>query len=193
MAVSLTKGGRVDLTKGNPGLDEIEVGLGWDVNKYDGAQDFDLDASVFLQGSAKKVLKDTDFVFYGNPSHESGAVVHSGDNRTGEGDGPDETVTVTLSKVPAEIEYIAFTITIHDAALRSQNFGQVSNAFIKVTNKATGEELISYDLGEEFSVQTAVVAGQLYRHSGEWKFQAVGEGYADGLSGLCRDFGVNLA
>lgn len=193
MAISLSKGAKVDLTKGNPGLDSIVIGLGWDVNKYDGGKEFDLDTSVFLLNAEGKVTGDKDFVFYGNKQHESGSVTHSGDNLTGTGDGDDETIDVVLSTVPANIDKISVAITIHDADTRNQNFGQVSNAYVRVINKATGEELIKYDLGEDYSVQTAVVACQLYRHNGEWKFNAVGEGYQAGLEGLCTDFGLQIS
>lgn len=190
MAISLSKGQKVDLTKTNPGLTKVIVGLGWDTNKYDGGKDFDLDASVFLANAAGKVASDSDFIFYNNKQNANGSVVHTGDNRTGEGDGDDEQVNVDLAAVPAEVEKIAFCITIHDADTRAQNFGQVSNAFVRIVNEATGAELIRFDLGEDFSVETAVVVGELYRHSGEWKFSAVGSGYRDGLSGLARDYGL---
>ncbi|MGC5326525.1 TerD family protein [Brevibacillus sp. SYSU BS000544] len=192
MAVSLQKGQKVDLTKTNPGLTDIVVGLGWDTKKYDGGNDFDLDSSVFLLNGQGKVSADTDFIFYNNATGAAGAVVHSGDNRTGVGDGDDETVNINLPGVPAGIEKIAFTITIHDAQARNQNFGQVSNAYARVLNKATGEELIRYDLGEDFSIETAIVVGELYRHGSEWKFSAIGSGYKDGLAGLARDYGVNI-
>ncbi|MDR7318028.1 TerD family protein [Brevibacillus nitrificans] len=192
MAVSLTKGQKVDLTKTNPGLTEVVVGLGWDVNKYDGGKDFDLDASIFLLNGSGKVGSDADFIFYGNKANANSSVVHSGDNRTGAGDGDDETVEVNLATVPAGVEKIAFTITIYEADQRAQNFGQVSNAYVRILNKATGAELIRYDLGEDFSIETAVVVGELYRHSGEWKFAAVGAGYQNGLTGLATDYGVNI-
>lgn len=193
MAISLSKGQKVDLTKTNPGLTKVIVGLGWDTNKYDGGKDFDLDASVFLANAAGKVGADTDFIFYNNRKNANGSVEHTGDNRTGEGDGDDEQVKVDLAAVPAEVEKIAFAITIHDAESRSQNFGQVSNAFVRIVNEATGAEIIRYDLGEDFSVETAVVVGELYRHSGEWKFSAIGSGYKDGLSGLARDYGLQTS
>lgn len=192
MAVSLSKGQKVDLTKSNPGITEVVVGLGWDTNKYDGGQQFDLDASVFLLNGLGKVRNDLDFVFFNNKEGGNGSVVHSGDNKTGDGDGDDETVNVNLPSIPADVEKVSFTITIHEAASRNQNFGQVSNAYVRILNKANGEELIRYDLGEDFSVETAIVVGELYRHSGEWKFNAVGAGYKDGLAGLAGDFGVNI-
>ncbi|GGN98930.1 TerD family protein [Saccharibacillus kuerlensis] len=193
MAISLQKGQKVDLTKTNPSLKKVLVGLGWDTNKYDGGKDFDLDSSAFLLGGNSKVTADTDFVFYNNPKNANGAVVHTGDNRTGEGEGDDEQLTVELASVPAEVEKISFCITIHDAAARSQNFGQVSNAFVRIVNADTNEELIRYDLGEDFSVETAIVVAELYRHSGEWKFSAVGSGYQNGLEGLVRDFGLAVS
>ncbi|NLI58290.1 MAG: TerD family protein [Clostridium sp.] len=192
MAISLQKGQKVDLTKGNPGLTKVMIGLGWDTNKYDGGYDFDLDAAVFLTNESGKVTNDLDFVFYNNLKHQSGAVEHQGDNLTGEGEGDDEQILVDLTKVPQNIAKIAFTVTIHDADVRGQNFGQVSNAFIRVVNDATGVELIRYDLGEEFSIETAVVVGELYRHGQEWKFNAIGSGFQGGLAALCRNFGINV-
>ena len=184
MAISLQKGQKVDLTKGNPGLTKVMIGLGWDTNKYDGGYDFDLDAAAFLTNESGKVTNDLDFVFYNNLKHQSGAVEHQGDNLTGEGEGDDEQILVDLTKVPQNIAKIAFTVTIHDADVRGQNFGQVSNAFIRVVNDATGVELIRYDLGEEFSIETAVVVGELYRHGQEWKFNAIGSGFQGGLAAL---------
>ena len=192
MAVSLKKGQKVDLTKTNPGLKQILVGLGWDVNKYDGGKDFDLDSSVFLLNANGKVRDDDDFVFYGNLKHKSGAVEHMGDNLTGAGEGDDEEIKIDLSKVPADIEKIDFTVTIYEAEERKQNFGQVENAFIRVVNQATGEELIRYDLGEDFSIETAVVIGELYRNKGEWKFNAIGSGFGGGLASLGKNYGVNV-
>ena len=154
MAVSLLKGQKVDLTKGNPGLTKIMVGLGWDTNKYDGGYDFDLDAAAFLLNAGGKVNADTDFIFYNNKLHESGAVEHMGDNLTGDGEGDDEVINVDLSKVPANVDKIDFTVTIHEAEQRSQNFGQVSNAYIRVVDEVNGSELIRFDLGEDFSVET---------------------------------------
>jgi tellurium resistance protein TerD len=190
MAINLSKGQKVDLTKTNPGLEHIVVGLGWDTNKYDGGNDFDLDSSVFLLNDAGKCKSEADFVFYNNTKGGNGAVEHTGDNRTGEGDGDDEQVKVNLPGVPAEITRIAFTITIHDAETRSQNFGQVSNAYARILNPDTNEELIRYDLGEDFSVETALVVGELYRNAGEWKFNAIGSGYQGGLGSLVRDYGL---
>ena len=192
MAVSLKKGQKVDLTKTNPGLKEILVGLGWDVNKYDGGKDFDLDSSAFMLAANGKVRDDDDFVFYGNLKHKSGAVEHMGDNLTGKGEGDDEQIKIDLSKVPADIEKIDFTVTIYEAEERKQNFGQVENAFIRVVNSATNEELIRYDLGEDFSIETAVVIGELYRNKGEWKFNAIGSGFEGGLASLGKNYGVNV-
>ncbi|MED4403797.1 TerD family protein [Metabacillus fastidiosus] len=191
MAINLSKGQKVDLTKSNPGLTNITVGLGWDTNKYDGGQDFDLDASVFLLNAEGKCASEKDFIFYNNSTGAEGAVVHNGDNRTGEGDGDDEQVTVELQNVPASIEKIAFTITIHEGEARNQNFGQVSNSYVRILNGTSNEELIRYDLGEDFSIETAVVVGELYRHNGEWKFSAVGSGYQGGLASLVSDYGLN--
>lgn len=192
MAISLQKGQKVDLTKSNPGLTKIIIGLGWDTNKYDGGKDFDLDASVFLLNSEGKVTDDKNFVFFNNPKSPDGAVTHTGDNLSGAGDGDDEQVIVDLALVSSSVEKITFGITIHDAAARSQNFGQVSNAFVRVVNEATGAEIIRYDLGEDFSVETAVVVGELYRNNTEWKFNAIGSGYQNGLAGLCKDFGLDV-
>lgn len=192
MAVNLSKGQKVDLTKTNPGLSKIIVGLGWDVNKYDGGSEFDLDAAAFLCSDMGRVTSDADFVFYNNKEHSSGSVIHSGDNLTGEGDGDDEQLQVDLSKVPDMISKIDFTVTINDADVRNQNFGQVSNAYIRIINEATGEELIRYDLGEDYSIETAVIVGELYRNAGEWKFNAIGSGFQGGLAALCTNFGVNV-
>lgn len=192
MAINLKKGQKVDLTKTNPGLKKITVGLGWDVNRYDGGFEFDLDASAFLLGANGHVPSDADFVFYGNGTHASGAVIYGGDNRTGEGEGDDETIAVDLPAVPANIERIAFTVTIYEAPERRQNFGMVSNSYVRIIDDATGAELIRYDLGEDFSIETAIVVGELYRNNGEWKFNAVGSGYQGGLEALCRSYGVNV-
>lgn len=192
MAISLSKGQKVDLTKGNPGLTKVIVGVGWDVNKYDGGNDFDLDSSVFLLGENGKVTSDGDFVFYNNTSGGNGSVVHSGDNRTGAGDGDDEQVVIDLQAVPASIQKITFTITIHDGEARNQNFGQVSNSYVRILNEQNNEELIRYDLGEDFSIETALVVGELYRHGNEWKFSAIGSGYQGGLAALATDFGLQV-
>lgn len=192
MAVNLSKGQKVSLTKGNPGLSKIIVGLGWDTNKYDGGFDFDLDAAAFLLGPKGKVNSDGDFIFYGNLRHASGAVEHMGDNLTGDGDGDDEQIKVNLSAIPSNIEKIGFTVTIYDADTRKQNFGQVSNAYIRIFDEVSNTELIRYDLGEDFSVETAVVVGELYRNNGEWKFNAIGSGFHGGLFALCKNYGVNV-
>ena len=192
MAVNLTKGQKVDLTKGNPSLSKIFVGLGWDTNKYDGGADFDLDASAFLCGENGRVTNDLDFIFYSNLKHSSGAVEHTGDNLTGEGEGDDEVIKVDLSRVPANISKIAFTVTIYEADERRQNFGQVSNAYIHIVDQVTGNEIIRYDLGEDFSIETAIVVGEIYRNNGEWKFNAIGSGFQGGLYALCKNFGVNV-
>lgn len=191
MGVTLTKGGRVSLTKDNPGLKKIVVGLGWDVNAFDG-NDFDLDASAFLLGSNKKCPSDEEFIFYGHKEHPSGAVIHSGDNRTGDGEGDDETLNVDLSKVPANIQSVVFSVTIYNAEALRQNFGQVDNAYIRIFNEDTGEELTKYDLTEDFSVETAIVAGELYRKDGGWSFRAVGSGFTGGLAALCGNYGIEV-
>ncbi|MDF2904661.1 MAG: tellurium resistance protein TerD [Bacillus sp. (in: firmicutes)] len=192
MAISLSKGQKVDLTKTNPGLTNVVVGLGWDTNKYDGGKDFDLDSSVFLLGENGKVPSENDFVFYNNTKGGNGSVVHTGDNRTGAGDGDDEAVEINLTNVPANIHRITFAITIHDAEARNQNFGQVSNAYVRIFNPASNQELIRFDLGEDFSIETALVVGELYRHNGEWKFSAIGSGYQGGLAALATDFGLQV-
>ena len=186
MPINLSKGQKVDLTKGNPGLTKIMVGLGWDVNAFDSGSAFDLDAAAFLVGAGGKCPTERDFIFYGN-------LEHMGDNLTGEGDGDDEQIMVDLAKVPANIERIAFTCTIYDAENRRQNFGQVSNAFIRIVDQSTGTELIRYDLAEDFSIETAIVVGELYRHNGEWKFNAIGSGFQGGLAALCGHYGIEVA
>ncbi|MBQ2803053.1 MAG: TerD family protein [Lachnospiraceae bacterium] len=193
MPINLSKGQKVDLTKGNPGLKSIMVGLGWDVNAFDSGADFDLDAAAFMLGANGKCPTDQEFIFYGNLEHNTGAVKHMGDNLTGAGDGDDEQVFVDLTKIPANVEKIAFTVTIYDAESRRQNFGQVSNSFIRIVDDATGTELIRYDLGEDFSIETAVVVGELYRHNGEWKFNAIGSGFQGGLAALCGHYGIDVA
>ena len=192
MPINLAKGQKVDLTKGNPGLKNIMVGLGWDVNAYDSGADFDLDAAAFMLTDSGKVAKSEDFVFFGNLTHPSGSVQHMGDNLTGAGEGDDEQIKVNLSAVPANITKIAFTVTIYDADVRRQNFGQVNNAFIRIYNEMTGEELLRYDLGEDFSIETAAVFGELYKNGNEWKFNAIGSGYQGGLAALCANFGVDV-
>lgn len=192
MPVNLSKGQKVSLTKGNPGLQRVVVGLGWDVNAFDTGGAYDLDSSAFLLTDSGKVTKSEDFVFYGNLQHPSGGVTHMGDNLTGAGDGDDEQIKVDLSKMPANLTKIAFTVTIHEAEQRHQNFGQVSNAYIRIYNEDTGEELLRYDLGEDFSIETAAVFGELYKHGDEWKFNAIGSGYQGGLAALCNYYGVEV-
>lgn len=192
MGINLAKGQRIDLTKTNPGLTKVIIGLGWDTNRYDGGKDFDLDASAFLTDENGKAVNDVDFIFYNNLVHPSGSVEHTGDNRTGEGDGDDEQIKIDFSKVPSHIHRIAISVTIHDADTRNQNFGQVSNAFVRVVNEDNNEEVLRYDLGEDFSVETAVVICELYKHNGDWKFSAVGSGFSGGLAALCRNFGLQV-
>lgn len=191
MTINLSKGQKIDLTKSNPGLRKAIIGLGWDTNKYSGGSDFDLDASAFLVGSNGKTNNDLDFIFYNNLEHSTGAVIHTGDNRTGEGDGDDEQLIVQFGKIPADIDKIAITVTIYDAIARAQNFGQISNAFVRVVNEETNEELLRYDLSEDFSVETALVFCELYRHNGEWKFSAIGSGFQGGLAALCKNYGLD--
>lgn len=193
MPINLSKGQKVDLTKGNPGLKKIMVGLGWDVNAFDSGVAFDLDAAAFMVGENGKCPTEKEFIFYGNLEHISGAAKHMGDNLTGEGDGDDEQILIDLSKIPSNISKIAFTVTIYDAEIRHQNFGQVSNSFIRIVDETTNMELIRYDLGEDFSIETAVVVGELYRHNGEWKFNAIGSGFQGGLAALCGHYGIDVA
>ncbi len=191
MAVNLQKGQKVDLTKGRAGLSKVVVGLGWDTNRFDGP-DFDLDASAFLLGDSGKCSDEKDFVYYNNLKHLSGSVEHLGDNLTGEGEGDDEQIKIDLSKIPAEVQKISISVTIHEAKERNQNFGLVSNAFVRVLDEANGSELLRYDLSEDYSIETALVFCELYRNGAEWKFAAVGQGFNDGLYGLCRLYGLNV-
>jgi tellurium resistance protein TerD len=191
MSVTLSKGGNVSLSKEAPGLTAVTVGLGWDVRTTSGA-DYDLDASAILVGTNGKVLSDDNFVFFNNLRSPDGSVVHLGDNLTGGGDGDDEQITVQLSTVPANVDKIVFPVSIYEAETRQQNFGQVRNAFIRVVNQTGGTELARYDLTEDASTETAMLFGELYRNGGEWKFRAVGQGYASGLRGIALDFGVNV-
>ncbi len=191
MAVSLSKGGNVSLSKEAPGLAAIDVGLGWDARVTDGSA-FDLDASAFLLNEGGKVRTDSDFIFYNNKVSSDGSVVHQGDNTSGAGEGDDELVSIDLTKVPADVHKVAFTVTIHEGEARRQNFGQVSNAYIRVMNKADGKEIARYDLSEDYSVETALTFGELYRHGAEWKFKAIGQGFAGGLGPLAQSYGVNL-
>ena len=193
MAISLQKGQKVDLTKGNPSLTKIMVGLGWDVNAFDSGADFDLDAAAFMLGENGKCPTEKEFIFYGNLEHHTGCVKHMGDNLTGSGEGDDEQIFVDMSQVPANVSRIAFTVTIYDSDVRRQNFGQVSNAFIRIVDDTTGNEIIRYDLGEDFSIETAVVVGELYRHNGEWKFNSIGSGFQGGLAALCGHYGIEVA
>ena len=192
MSVSLSKGGNVSLAKADPTMTKVLVGLGWDPRATDG-QDFDLDASAFLLDSTGKVRGDNDFIFYNNLSDAAQSVVHAGDNRTGAGDGDDESLKVDLTKIPAEVDKIAFTVTIHDAEARRQSFGQVGGAFIRLVNDATGVEVARYDLSEDASTETAMIFGELYRHNNEWKFRAVGQGYAGGLKAMCAQYGISAS
>jgi tellurium resistance protein TerD len=189
MAISLQKGGNVNLSKEAPGLSQLTIGLGWDVRTTDGAA-FDIDSSAFVLKADGKVRNDQDFIFYNNLKTADGAVVHSGDNRTGEGSGDDETVSVDLAKVPAEVDRIAVCVTIHDAESRRQNFGQVQKAFVRCVNSANGQEVARYDLSEDSSTETAMVFGELYRNGSDWKFRAVGQGFAGGLGALATSYGV---
>ncbi|MEU0403353.1 TerD family protein [Streptomyces sp. NPDC006197] len=191
MGVSLSKGGNVSLTKEAPGLTAVTVGLGWDVRTTTGT-DFDLDASAILVTDEGKVRSEGDFVFFNNLKSADGSVEHTGDNLTGEGEGDDEQVKVNLATVPPEITKIVFPVSIYDAENRQQSFGQVRNAFIRVVNQTGGTEIARYDLSEDASTETAMVFGELYRHGAEWKFRAVGQGYASGLRGIAQDFGVNV-
>lgn len=191
MPVSLKKGQKVSLTKENPGLKHLIVGLGWDLNRFDTGGAFDLDAAAFLLDDSGKTTSQGDFIFYGNLKHTSGSVEHKGDNLTGDGDGDDEQVLVDLSLVPENISRVIFTATIYEADERNQNFGQVSNAFIRIVNMDNNEELLRYDLGEDFSIETAAVFGELYKSGGEWKFNAIGSGYQGGLGALCANYGVD--
>ncbi|MGX2042158.1 TerD family protein [Methylocaldum sp. MU1018] len=191
MAISLQKGGNVSLTKTDPGLANALVGLGWDARSTDGAA-FDLDASVFLVGELGKVLSDAHFVFYNQKTSPDGAVVHSGDNTTGAGEGDDEQISINLPQVDSNIQRIVFAVTIHEAESRKQNFGMVRNAFMRVLNKDNNNEIARFDLSEDYSTETAMIFGEIYRHGSEWKFKAVGQGFAGGLKALATDHGVNV-
>ncbi|HDT6518112.1 TPA: TerD family protein [Klebsiella aerogenes] len=192
MSVSLSKGGNVSLSKSDPSMKNVLVGLGWDVRTTDG-QDFDLDASAFLLSETGKVRSDSDFIFYNNLKSADGSVTHTGDNRTGEGDGDDESLIIKLDMIPANVAKIVFVVTIHDAQMRRQSFGQVSGAFIRLVNNDSQLEEARYDLTEDASSETAMLFGELYRHNGEWKFRAVGQGYAGGLSSVCAQYGINAS
>lgn len=192
MGLSLEKGQKISLTKNHPGLSKVVFGLGWDVNKYDGGEKFDLDVVAFFTDENGHVTGEQDFIFYNQPAHPSGALIYSGDNRTGEGNGDDETMIVNLNLVPSNIHKISFAVAIYEAAERLQNFGMVDNSYIRAYNEDTGEELFKYELNEDFSLETGVVAGELYRKNNEWKFSAVGQGYNNGLSGIAHSFGLNI-
>ncbi|MDM1714724.1 TerD family protein [Pseudomonas sp. 165] len=191
MALTLQKGGNLSLTKTDPSLTKIIVGLGWDPRSTDGTE-FDLDASAFLLAANGKVRGEADFIFYNQLKSQDGSIEHTGDNRTGAGDGDDEVLKVDLSRVPADIDKIAFTVTIHDADVRKQNFGQVGGSFIRIANDVTGAEVVRYDLAEDASTETAMIFAELYRNNGEWKFRAVGQGYAGGLKALANSYGMNF-
>ena len=191
MAVSLTKGGNISLSKTDPSLKNLIVGLGWDARPTDGA-DFDLDASAFMVKDDGKVRSDSDFIFYNQTKSTCGSIEHTGDNRTGAGDGDDESVIVLLDKIPADIQRVVFVVTIHDAELRKQNFGQVSHAYVRVVNKDSNNEVARYDLSEDASIETAMIFGEIYKHGVEWKFKAVGQGYAGGLAALARQYGIAI-
>ncbi|NCQ51560.1 TerD family protein [archaeon] len=191
MSVVLTKGGNVNLSKENPSLNKITIGLGWDVRVTDGAG-YDLDASAFLLNTSNKVRSDNDFIFYNCLKSECGSVVHQGDNRTGDGDGDDESLKIQLNKVPSSIEKVAFIVTIHDAEKRGQNFGQVNGAFIRIVNDESGKEVARYDLSEDASNVTAMIFGELYRAGSDWKFKAIGQGFNNGLGPLAQNYGVDI-
>ena len=191
MAISLSKGGNVSLKKVDPSINKAMVGLGWDARSTDG-NDFDLDCSIFMLNSSGKVRSDNDFIFYNNLTSVDGSVVHNGDNRTGAGDGDDETLNIDLARVPADVAKIIFAATIYEADSRRQNFGMVSNAFIRIVNDEKGNEIIRFDLSEDASTETAMIFGELYRRRGEWKFRAVEQGYQGGLGPLARSYGVNV-
>ena len=191
MAISLQKGGNVSLSKEAPSMSKMIIGLGWDVRATDGA-DFDLDGSAFLLNESGKVRSDADFIFYNQSKSADGSVEHTGDNRTGEGDGDDEQIIIDLGKVPADIQKIAISVTIHDAEARGQNFGMVSSAFIRCVNADGNSEIARFDLSEDASVETAMIFGEVYRHNGEWKFKAIGQGFKGGLGPLAKNYGVNV-
>jgi tellurium resistance protein TerD len=191
MAVSLSKGGNVNLSKEAPGLNKISVGLGWDARVTDGAA-FDLDASGFLVKADNKVRSDADFCFYNNKTVADGAVIHAGDNQTGDAVGDDESINVELAKIPTDIEKVVFAVTIHDAAARNQNFGQVSKAYIRIVNQENNTEIARFDLSEDASIETAMIFGEIYRNAADWKFKAVGQGFSGGLGPLAASFGVNI-
>lgn len=191
MGIQLKKGQKIDLTKSNPSLNNVLIGLGWDTKSYDGGHEYDLDASVFLLNKEGRCAGDRDFIFYNNTVSLDGSINHLGDNRTGDGDGDDEQVTVKLSLVDTNIDKIVITVTIHDYDVRGQNFGQVENAFVRLVDEDTGQEILRYDLGEDFSIETGVVFCEVYRHGIDWKFNAVGSGYSGGLGALVSRYGLS--
>ena len=192
MAVNLSKGGRVSLSKEAPGLSKILVGLGWDTNTSDTGAEFDLDASAFLVGASGKVENEKNFVFYNNLVSADGSVVHTGDNRTGEGDGDDESIKIDLAKISPNVKEIDIVVTVHEAAARRQNFGMVRNSFMRIVDERSGKEIARYDLEEDFSTETAVSFGKIYFKDNEWRFAANGSGFKDGLAGFCRQFGLDV-
>ena len=191
MGISLSKGGNVSLTKEAPGLSAVTVGLGWDERTTSG-EDFDLDASAIALGTDGNAISDQHFVFFNNLTTPDGSIQHTGDNLTGGGDGDAEQIKVELAAVPTAVDRVVFPVSIYDADRRGQAFGQVRNAFIRVVDQADGRELTQYDLSEDASTETAMIFGELYRSGGDWKFRAVGQGYASGLAGIAKDFGVNV-
>jgi tellurium resistance protein TerD len=191
MSVSLSKGGNVSLSKEAPGIKAAIIGLGWDARSTDG-QDFDLDGVAFVLGATGKVRTDADFIFYNNKTGASGAVQHQGDNRTGAGAGDDEQVLINLAGMPADVNSLVLAVTIHEGETRRQNFGQVRNAYVRVLNAEGGTEIARYDLSEDASVETAMIFGEIYRHGADWKFRAVGQGFAGGLGPLARNYGVDV-
>lgn len=192
MAVSLAKGGNISLTRTAPELKNVLIGLGWEARSTDG-EDFDLDASLFMLTDSGKVRDEKEFIFYGELKSPCGSIEHTGDNRTGDGDGDDEQLKVFLDKVPSDISRLAITVTIHDAIARKQNFGQVSDAFIRLVNMDNDTEIARFDLSEDYSTETAMIFGEIYRHNGEWKFKAVGQGFSGGLEAMCGQYGVSVA
>lgn len=190
MTVSLQKGGNINLSKEAPGLSRLLIGLGWDARVTNGVE-FDLDGSVFLLKDDGKVRSDADFIFYNNLKSSDGSVTHNGDNRTGAGEGDDESIVIELGKLPADVDKIGICVTIHEGSVRQQNFGMVSNAFIRCVNMKGDAEIARFDLSEDGSVETAMIFGELYRHNADWKFRAVGQGYKGGLGPLARSYGVD--
>jgi tellurium resistance protein TerD len=191
MTVSLSKGGNVSLEKVAPGMTELTIGLGWDTRATDG-HDFDLDASIFMLDNTGKVTADSDFIFFNNLKSVCGSIIHQGDNLTGEGEGDDESIVIKLPTIPASIVKMAIGVTIHDFEARQQNFGQVSNAFVRVVNNANADEVVRYDLSEDYSTETALIFGEIYRHNNEWKFKAIGQGFNGGLSPMAKEYGVSI-